>query len=231
MFEKLIATLGDKLYLLRESLDRDRRAIAEVPPPEPDSRHRRPPFDWSRLKKPSELRRVINEYATQVSVGAIAFLVALGTAAACIAGRTNRTPPGSSYFLDLTTNKLFTAAADQVPPIKTPGRHMRDGQPAGVRAYVMSCGDCADTQSHMIAYLESFTSEGQRVMLEAAGEMAILRNASDSPPQSRETGCLVARADLQGGWIPASSQEGRRLVSDAMRPCPGTGNRPRSCRP
>lgn len=85
------------------------------------------------------------------------------------------------YYFDLNTGSLFVAE-DQFPPIEAPSGKQPDGQPAGVRAMIHSCGSCRDDYSGMtieqvseagaeITYLQRYTSEVKRRIAQEGKEV------------------------------------------------------------
>lgn len=64
------------------------------------------------------------------------------------------------WYYDLNTDKLFPAKAGLIPPIDAPsGPHKESDQPAGVKAHVLGCNDCSDS-NRFIAWLEAYPPKG-----------------------------------------------------------------------
>ena len=64
------------------------------------------------------------------------------------------------WFYDLNTRELFIATSDKLPPIKAPSGSLPNGEPAGVKAYVLSYSDKPNEPNYSIGYLEKFTPKG-----------------------------------------------------------------------
>jgi len=107
----------------------------------------------------------------------------------------------SAYYDDLGAERLFTDSPDKKPPIDAPSGHQ------GVGAAVFACGDCADSGSHFIAYLEKFTDEFK----------VALKKGIPSPDLF-VAGHLV-RAVEGDEWIPRQSPRGEQLVQLALQRC------------
>lgn len=192
MIQKLIETLGDKFFLLREKFDRalQRKQVPKLDAPARKSE----PLSWSRLTDPGELRRLLNEYSLMISLAAVGLtglaLVHLYNSVAHMQP-TMRTI--SIYYYDLKTRELFAGPSNQLPPVQTPSKSMIGDQPAGVRAHVHSCGACSDEKSRFISYLESFTPRGRAL-------------------SNQSWGHVVRKGDMTGDWVSAASVEGLELV-------------------
>ncbi len=108
------------------------------------------------------LRGWMNEHPAATVVGAAAFL-ALVIGAVLLRGGSG---PGAlateAYFLDLNTGKLFDAKVSEIPPIAAPsGKPTAEGEPAGVRARVFSCGSCRDASKRYTGFLETNTQDAK----------------------------------------------------------------------
>lgn len=228
MLQKLIETLGDRFFLLREKFD---RMLHRTPAPKAKAEVKnREPFSWKRLRDPKEIRNLMNEYNVVVSL--VAVVLTIG--ALLFLFRTafpNSSPQNLPvYYYDLSNGELFAGPSNQLPPIETPSKGMIGGQPAGVRAHVLSCGDCSNPKERYIAYLESFTPEGKKAMLDPV----IPTDPSKGPPMTpmeREEGHIFARPTQEGGWAKATSEEGMKIMTEARTPCPDPNRFPHECLP
>lgn len=131
------------------------------------------------------------------------------------------------FYYDLSSGKVFAGPSDALPPIETPSRAKINGQPAGVRAHVLSCGDCNDPKQRYVGYLETYTEERKQAMLDP---MSSFKNRSGKPMGADE-GHLVARGNLEGGWAEASSAEGMKVVSESRKGCKDPNAWPLECIP
>lgn len=109
------------------------------------------------------------------------------------------------WFYDRNTEQLFTMPAHTVGPVETDSGPYR-GEPAGVRAHVFACGDCA-TSERYIGYLEKPSPDEANQPTD--GEPAL---ETDFPP-------LYSRP---GGneWFRADSREAARIEQAAHSRCP-----------
>lgn len=116
------------------------------------------------------------------------------------------------WFYDLNNGQLFSAV-DQFPPIASPTGPDAKGNPAGVRAYVFSCGSCADPAQRFVGYLETFPDEAHQKAVSNFGSYAMV--GSDAL-----TGMLVRReADTE--WVSPGSEEGAEVTTFQTKKCPG----------
>lgn len=88
-----------------------------------------------------------------------------------------------AYYYDTKTKKVFTAAADQFPPITSP-----EGNEA-VRVHFFSFGSCDKKDERFIGYMEKYTDEAKK-KLEAA------KKAGDPKPGSQEEMALMEMYEL-----------------------------------
>lgn len=109
----------------------------------------------------NQVRSWINRWSSQVTVVAI---VLLGLALFIVI-KTGRpagySTPVSVYYYDLNTGELFAALSTEIPPIEAPSGPLPNGKPAGVRAFVYSCGDCSDPAQRRVAWLEKYTARAK----------------------------------------------------------------------
>lgn len=69
-----------------------------------------------------------------------------------------------SYYYDLNTATLLVDRAGRETPFETESGPTADGDPAGVRAIVFSCGDCHEEDERFPAYLRKSGPEGQTLI-------------------------------------------------------------------
>lgn len=127
----------------------------------------------------------------------------------------------SEWFYDLETKTLFAGPINQYPPIDTPSGKKIDGRPAGVRAWVFACdGACDDENNHVILYLEQYSPELHRRLLEGIYV----------PPDMTLKATMVRKVD-DDAWMSAAADDGRAVIEVSKR-CPdGSGRRMRRCFP
>ena len=117
-----------------------------------------------------------------------------------------------AFFYDLSEKKLFTAARDQVPPIKG----INDAEEDAVRAVVISTtGKPEDKESWSIAYLEKYSPELREQMIEA-------QKTGTSPRMGRvmaQAHRFVRRVN-EDRWHALNTEQGERIVTDWATPGP-----------
>lgn len=141
---------------------------------------------------------------------------------------------GNVYFYDAQADALFTAGADAIPPIDTPG-----GGSGGVIAHVYACGECpGDIEGMTLAELEqagAFVNHFQRYDDDA--KRILDRGADGLPAEKAEE--RLDWAQIEGVLIQAPGDEawhrGESLpaveIEDArFDACPGA-EPPQRCRP
>ena len=160
------------------------------------------------------LRELLNKNATVVTVVTVLVLVASLTFILWPDGGNDPSDSmGKEYFYDLNTDQLFEAEQGRIPPIDTEsGPHQ--GKPAGVYAYVFSCGECAPREQY-IGYLETY-SEKAKARLEqmrqaSAGPVYMGPDVESSEPF--RSGILIKRPE-DAQWAPKSSSRGQQIVRE-----------------
>ncbi|MHC4647731.1 MAG: hypothetical protein ACYTBJ_19875 [Planctomycetota bacterium] len=130
-------------------------------------------------------------------------------------------PPAKAWFYDLNTGELFTASKRLVAPIETDTGPLPNGEPAGVRAYVLSYAAEPNESNRFIGFLEKADPFAESSA-----------NPGDDEGSGAERwgrGKLIRRVeDLE--WVPADSMEGREILEEAFTP-DENGERPHYVRP
>lgn len=174
-----------------------------------------------------KIRDTMNNNSAVVTIVAVVILVlSLGF----IIMNSNKKGPRrvvELYYYDMNTGELFVGPSDQYAPIDAPSGPTADGQPAGVRAYVFSCGDCSDKSSHYIGYLERYSPEAKER----------IRRMNENPESLSEEdhyydydqGRFVMVPD-KTSWLEANSEAGIEAASQVTASCP-EDSIPRSCYP
>jgi hypothetical protein len=124
------------------------------------------------------------------------------------------------WYYDLNTGKLFTAAKGLTPPIDAPSGPLPSGEPAGVRAYVLSLEP--DESQRFIGFLET-TAPPELVARWPT------RPAHPSEATKWGRGKLIRRAEDKN-WVLADSRQGQQIFEEAFAPN-ADGERPIYCRP
>jgi hypothetical protein len=128
----------------------------------------------------------------------------------------------TEWYYDLNTGKLFTAAKGLTPPIDAPSGPQPNGEPAGVRAYVLSYSHASDKSGRYIGFLE--TSAPKDLVARWP-----TRPAHTNPASNWGRGKLIRRVEDKN-WALADSKEGRQIFNEAFAPN-ADGERPISCPP
>jgi hypothetical protein len=124
-----------------------------------------------------------------------------------------------AWFYDLNTGTLFVGRDNQVPPIEAPSGPLsiesasgplREGGPAGVKAYVFSYVDEPKESERFIGFLETSVPE------------KIMERLKSIKPNTGITeqwgyGRLVRRLE-DNYWVPGDSDEGRAILKEAFLP-------------
>jgi hypothetical protein len=138
-----------------------------------------------------------------------------------------------AYYYDLSTDGVFVARTTEFPPIFTP-QSRGYGKRNGVRAYVFSCGDCSkkDPQRY-IGFLEAYTNEAKQALENAGGYSPGGSKAPgplmpDVMYMMSSDGHLVASPDKHDKWVNANTDEGRAIMTDALKKC-GPNTMARTC--
>ena len=115
--------------------------------------------------------------------------------------------PSLTYFYDVNTKQLFVADFDAIPPIAAPS-----GEGAGVRAHVMSCGDCSKPEDQFIGYLSRYSDDARRIMLNAD------KHTDEAVDKARREGQLVRMIDGEV-WLSWDSKEANVLKHRLVERC------------
>jgi hypothetical protein len=135
-------------------------------------------------------------------------------------------PPHKVWFYDLNTNELFVADGDKIPPIKAPSDKLVDGEPAGVKAHVLSYIRDPNESERFIGYLEKYTPEGKKLLstVKKSGT-----GVTKEMIQELNKNRFVRTAD-DNRWFLADSDRGRAILEQVFR-TNEKGERPHACIP
>lgn len=129
--------------------------------------------------------------------------------------------PDSAYFLDLSTGKLFKGKLEDAGPLEVEsGAKLPDGQPAGVRAAVFSCGSCDSEADRYVGYVSILPPEERTKP--AVRRMANAEQLAAIPE--------LGKPALDVKWHARTSEEGVKITDAATRKC-GEGKTPTPCAP
>lgn len=131
-------------------------------------------------------------------------------------------PIEKEWFYDLNSGKLFIADKELIAPIEAPSGALPSGEPAGVRAYVLSYASQAGESGRFIGFLETANPDAED---EGADSSDVEAGGA------RQWGCgkLICRVEDEQ-WVAADSDEGRAILEEAFIPNEN-GERPRYVRP
>lgn len=233
MLDKKLSKIGDRLFVLRDRVEKIRdRVLHNTMGISPGQILTAREFcgGIARSLSPANLRK------SKLVPAAVVFAALVLTAKMSMPGGALATsgdaakpgarPTATAYFFDLNTGQLFGGANGTQAPIAAPSNAGEpDSSPAGVRAYVYSCGQCGEADKQYIGYLEIYTPAQAGSLPEPAAKLppggALLHDAQRQ---------LVAKPSLDPEWQPAASDAGKAIIRDARRKC--SDNRfPANCLP
>jgi len=173
---------------------------------------------WPKLIEKYQLaRKWFNDHPGIIIIIAVASVSILLVTA--IAVLTPEKPPKlpeskKAWFYDLNTGELFVDKADEVPPIEAPSGPLPNGQPAGVKAYVLTYVSEPNESEKFIGFLETTNPDAQAQY-----------NGSGHWGQGK----IIRRLEDQL-WVPGDSKQARAILEEAFRPNEN-GEPPRYCPP
>lgn len=234
--------LADRLYLLREQRSQTRaKHIAEAEQAAEAPPVKKPEFDWSQMRKGKFWRAWFNRNAPIILAAVmVLLLISVGTMAYFYSGFAPKPAPNQVWYYDTSTGKPFRTKVGQTPPIDAPsGARDLDGNGTGVRAYMMTCGSCANESELFVGYVESFTAAAKKARDEAQAK-AKRPIDSLSPAARRELGIKpgatsgrkIAKPAMKPEWLLADTEADAEavaaLLDEVMKRC-GEGKTPTDC--
>ena len=172
----------------------------------------------------NEARLWLNRHAAIIGIVAAVLLI-VSVLSMWRPGGGNTTPEWTrEYYYDLNTGRLFEADMKNAPPIEAPsGSH--EGRPAGMLAYVFTCGKCTEAE-WQVGFLENHTDDAKL----ASGEINVSSGPGFGDPRlfSRLAQGILVKRPEDPDWVPKSSPEGQMLIREAMNCGQGPAKR---CRP
>jgi len=160
------------------------------------------------------IRDKINANQNLVVVAAVVVIVVAVLFMLMRGGRGGSGGSGEAYYVDTVTDAIFTAEANQYPPIQSP-----EGNPA-VRVHFFSCGDCDDEDERFRGFYDKYTDEAKQKLETLTDEEMMMEM------EMYETGVLYS---LDGEtWHRPESQVYQEELSKKLD-CPEDG-RARYCR-
>ncbi len=159
------------------------------------------------------LRRLINEHPrvvlTSFVVAAVILIYVLWPD-----GEQKAIPHiATAYFFDQNTGELLVLPADTDGPVDTESG-LYQGEPAGVRAHVFSCGRCTEDE-RFVGWLEKPT--------------ALSPHTTEQEPASESAHIFIRSVD-NPTWVLYDSPAGRRMRDRVSERC-GDGQKLRYCAP
>lgn len=144
------------------------------------------------------------ETSSRRAVIAVAAVI-LATVAWLLVLKPPRRAAGGQYFYDMGSRSLYVVSTQAVAPATSPSGA------EGVRAVVMTCGDCAVEADRFIAYMEKYSDEYRR----------ILDSGEPPTPQQMQARSLIRAADGEA-WLPAVDPAAQAIVNAAQHRCGST---------
>jgi hypothetical protein len=166
------------------------------------------------------LREIINQNSAAATLAAVVVLVlALGAIVMQLVGGP-QIPRFDAYYYDLESDELFIAESGLYPPIEGPSGDLR-----GVKAYVLTCGDCPSNLAGMsveeiertdafIGWFEIYESEVKQA-LEAE------EPDPDLDPEIFDRGPLAWRPGIDERPMPRESEAFMKIEQELFGRCPG----------
>ena len=131
------------------------------------------------------------------------------------------------YFYDESEQKLYTAPAGSIPPIKG----TNDGQLDGVRAIVIAPkGQRNDESAHRIAYLEKWSPQLKQHMEAAAKAKAAGQAVPNVVDRSQRKFHQFVRREDSPQWYSLNTDEAAKIMA-VLRTKDAKGNTPDICTP
>ena len=181
---------------------------------------------WPKVaEKFQPARQWLNDHPGVIITVTVAsvFIMFVVTIAILIPDRPPRIPESKkAWFYDLNTNKLFVDKLDKVPPVEAPSGPLSNGQPAGVKAYVLTYVSEPNEAERFIGFLETADPNAQKSAIEASEDETTAR-------RHWGRGMLIRTLDDER-WVPSNSGQGRTILIEAFRPNEN-GERPIYCPP
>lgn len=136
----------------------------------------------------------------------------------------------NAYYYDQSTGRVFVDGGDLYPPVLPPSGDQHQGRPAGARAYIFTCDQCADydgmtadevvSAGGFIGYLEVYTDQTLQALESPAGSNRILQDF-----QLRQAGSRLVRRLQQSEWVDSDSAAGQN-IRDISGACGGRPAKP-----
>ena len=166
--------------------------------------------DWfgdeflERLKKLELRKRINNNPRAVIGISLACLFILFFTLLGIFAGgRPSTSASNKVWFYDLNTGELFTTSKELSGPIEAPSGPLANGQPGGVKAYVMSYVEEPDESERFIGFLEkpdpNYT--GDRSIAEGTvpwGSGKLIRTVEDA------------------NWVSATSFKGKAIYRKAF---------------
>ncbi|MBO61529.1 MAG: hypothetical protein CMO63_06125 [Verrucomicrobiales bacterium] len=131
------------------------------------------------------------------------------------------------YFYDESEQKLFTAPADSIPPIKG----INDDQFDGVRAIVIAPkGQCGDKSARRIAYLEKWSPQFKQHLEAAARAKANGQAVPNIVDRSQRKFHRFVRLEDSPQWYSLNTDQAAKIIA-ALRTKDAQGKFPEPCTP
>lgn len=161
---------------------------------------------WGQL----QVRDSINDNSRIVVITTLVSILVLVLALALARRETpaRRYPVGKkAWFYDLNTGELFTASSRRAGPIEAPSGPQPTGEPAGFRAHVYSYVPDPKKSELFVGFLEAPDPKAEARKLTS--------DLGNFPEWAQ--GRLIRRVGDEA-WVSPTSQPGRQIIRELMRP-------------
>lgn len=169
----------------------------------------------------NKTRDWVNKNSAAVTIGAIVILIF----ALAYIWLQNKGPSYSGaamdmWFYDVNADKLFIDKGDKYPPIDAPS-----GGKA-FKAYIFTCGSCANESERFAGYYEGFTDEFKEMMQKAQeaaknGNQAVMPEAAMYMEEGYAKGRLISKDGKE--WVESNSVEGIAITTELSKACEKRG--------
>ena len=123
--------------------------------------------------------------------------------------------PLKVYYYNPSADGLFAASVQDVPPIPIPPK----GENQGFRAYVYSCGQCDKPEGRATAYIEKFSPEARKILIDAKNDPDARLPKIMEQIDAMEGGHLISRAIPVPAWKPITDEESVQLIAEFNTTC------------
>jgi hypothetical protein len=144
--------------------------------------------------------------AGAAGLSAVTLIVTLASFAWSGSGA-SRARPGTVWFYDTNTGRLFTDSPKKAGPIAAPSGPASDGEPAGYRAHVYSYARDPNEAELFVGFLERPDPEADRKY-----------STADARDLGKWIQGHLIRRPKDKQWVRADSPEGQKILGEMIEP-------------